>query len=81
MSDKRTSVILLITPPEALRDAPLDTIRAVITQQGPELLEMIAQEIRRWFTSAPLDPEQAARFAEALREVDPDGSKFPRVTP
>lgn len=66
--EKRAAVIFTLHPPESLRDAPIEKIRAVLRANADTLLEGMAQEIRRFFTSAPLDQQQATRLAAALRE-------------
>src|SRR4051812_7851168 len=66
-ADRRQAVMLMLFPPEALRDAPLDVIELVIAQQGQGLLKSIALEIYKSYTSDPLDAAAARTVSEALQ--------------
>lgn len=64
--DRRQAVMLMIFPPEALRDQPLDVIELAIAAQARGLLKSIALEIYKSYTSDPLDPAGARNVSEAL---------------
>ncbi len=64
--DKRQAVVLLFYPPEALRDASIDDIRTVVNGSGAGILETIAQEVYKAYTSDPLDGAGARNIADAL---------------
>jgi hypothetical protein len=64
--DRRQAVIMMLFPPEALRDQPLDVIREVVTRGSAGLLETIALEIYKAFTSDPVDGAAARTISEAF---------------
>lgn len=65
-ADRRQSVMILLFPPEALRDQPLPVIEQVIAGQARGILKTIAQEIYRSYTSDPVAPDAARTAGEAL---------------
>jgi hypothetical protein len=51
MLGKADAVSILIEPPEAMRDAPIEQIRRGLYPQREQIMEAIAQTIKRVFTS------------------------------
>lgn len=66
LPDRRQAVMLMIFPPEALRDAPLDVIEQVVANGAQGTLKAIAAEIHKSFTSDPVDAASARNLISAL---------------
>lgn len=65
-ADRRQAVMLMVFPPEELRDQPLPVVEAVLMRQGDALLRTIALEIYKSYTSEPVDQVAARMLSEAL---------------
>lgn len=65
--DKRQGVLLMLFPPEQLRDQPLDVIEQVIARQSQGLMKTIALEIYKSFTSDPVDVSAAQNVISAMQ--------------
>jgi hypothetical protein len=65
--DGRQGVMLLLFPPEELRDQSLETIELVVSANGKGLLKSVALEIYKSFTSDPIDASNAQNVITALQ--------------
>lgn len=73
--DKRQGVMVVVFPPEELRDAPYEVVEAFVLSRGQNMLRSIAQEIHRGFTSEPpsladlqTQVEHLQRYVDANRK-------------
>jgi hypothetical protein len=62
----REAVVIILYPPTALRDAPLEVIEHFVSMHKKSMLSTIAQEIYKSYTSDPVDATGARNIAEAL---------------
>ena len=62
----REAVVVVIYPPTALRDAPLEVIESFVAMRKKNLLATIAEEIYRSYTSDPADATGTRNIAELL---------------
>lgn len=65
---QRTNVVAIITPPEALRDAPRETVRAFFRERAMGIADQLAEEVYKGYTSDPLEAAPVQNIADALAE-------------
>jgi hypothetical protein len=66
LDEQRHAVVIMLYPPEQLRDASREMIREVFLRQRNTLVEGLAEEVYKSYTSDPIDPAAARNVAEAL---------------
>lgn len=68
-SNKRVAVMMLMYPPEELRNQPLDIVRAVVERNATGMLTGIIHEIHRSYTTEPVSPTAARNIADELNRT------------
>jgi hypothetical protein len=67
-ADRRQAVMIMLFPPEQLRDAPYADVLGFVFGHGTSILHSIAQEIHQSYTSEPLDLAPTQNVIKALQE-------------
>lgn len=62
----RQAVVIIMYPPEGLRDAPRHVIEQVVAARKANILASIVDEIFKSYTSDPADPTTARVLGETL---------------
>lgn len=66
--DKRVCVVIMLFPPEHLRDQPIHVVQEHVDQHSRALLTGMANEIYKGFTSEAISPTAAQNIATALTQ-------------
>jgi hypothetical protein len=66
-ADKRQAVMIMLFPPEQLRDAQYSDVLGFVFGHGSSILRSIAQEIHQSYTSEPLEVAGTENVIKALQ--------------
>lgn len=65
--ERRQAVMLILFPPEALRDQPYEVVEAAVFATGAGLLRGVAREIYQAYTSDPISEAATRHLIEAFQ--------------